>query len=397
MTVLRSRVGAVLAKIESSEGVDASPAAADAINAENVRISFDPSQIDTNEFNSSLDPLAPVVGGMKMSGSFDVYAKGSGTPGTAPDFGKLFKACGWEQVLTATTVPSGTPQLLAAGSTTTATLGASASATAQAYRGMPLALYRNSGSDPDIEFVSNYTTGKVATLTGLFSPALAVTDEYQVQKSALYRPTSDQSLISSFTLYFYMDGVLYKMLGCRGTFTHSVTAGGVGKFSFSFTGIFSGKTDASVPDISGYVDATRPPVWRNPGALSHRHGVFSIDRSTYPVRTFSFDNGTPPAYVDNPNNQEGFDPAVIVRRMMKFGIDPLATLVATRDMMTTLRSGATHLIHARWGDTAGNRVAFVIPTGMQTQNNPGDRDGLLTEEIQGRAVGQDAGALICFW
>lgn len=398
MTVLRSRVGAVLAKIETTEGLDAAPAAADAVLPENVRLSFDPNLVETNEVTSSLDSRAPIVGGLKVSLSFDVYAKGSGTPGTAPDFGKLFKACGWEEVLTATTVPSGTPQLLAAGGSTSVTLGAGATGTASLYRGMPLNLYMDSGASPALAFISAYTALKVATLTGNFSaPALDTGDEYQIPKNALYKPTSDQSLIKSLTIYAYMDGVLFKILGARGTFTYQAQAGGPGKFSFTFTGVFSGKSDAAVPDVSSNVDATRPPIWRNPGQYAHWHGEFSIDRVRYPVRQFSFDNGTPAAYVDNPNAAEGFDPAVIVRRQMRGSIDPLATLVATRDMMTTLRSGATHLLHKRMGDTAGNRVAFTLPTIQQTQNNPGDREGLMTEEIQYRAVGEDAGCFIAFF
>lgn len=397
MPVLRSRVGAVLAKIESSEGVDAAPAVTDAILPENVRLSFDPSLIETNEMTPSLDSRAPIVGGLKVSLTFDVYAKGSGTADAAPDYGHLFKACGWEEVLTTATIPVSLPQLLAAGTTTTATLGAAASATAQAYRGMPINLYRSSASLPDLSFIANYTAGKVATLTGLYSPTLGTTVEYLIPKNVLYKPTSTQASIGSLTMYAYMDGLLFKILGARGTFTFTVTAGGVGKFSFTFTGVFSGKSDAAVPDVSANVDSTRPPVWRNPGQLTHRHGEFSIDRGRYPVRQLSFDNGTPPAYVDNPNNAEGFDPAVIVRRQMRGGIDPLATTVAARDMMTTLRNGTTHLFHARWGDTVGNRVAITIPTGQQIQNNPGDRDGLLTEEIQYRAVGDDCGGFMAFW
>jgi hypothetical protein len=194
-----------------------------------------------------------------------------------------------------------------------------------------------------------------------------------------------------------MDGVLYKFVGCRGTFTFQVTAGGVGKFIFTFTGIYTGRTDSAVLDVTGSVNTTIPPVWRNPGALQHRAGVFSIDRVEYPVRTFSFDNGTPPVYIDNPNKQEGFDAPAIVRRQMRGGIDPLKTLVATRDLLAAMRAGTTNLLHARWGDTAGNRVAFTLPTVQQTQNNPGDRDGLLTEDVQYRAVGADKGAFLAFW
>src|SRR5689334_9956496 len=124
MPTLRVRTAAAAFKLEGSEGVDSTPAAnTDAFLAENIVVNFDPNIVQTNEVTPSLDPFDPIVGGTPVTITMDVYLKGSGTPGTAPEFGPLLKACGWAETLTATAIPA-SPEALGSGSSTTqATLG----------------------------------------------------------------------------------------------------------------------------------------------------------------------------------------------------------------------------------------------------------------------------------
>src|SRR5690606_5618307 len=113
-------------------------ASTDAVLVENFSISFNPNVIRTNEVTGSLDGRGSIIGGMTVGFNFDAYLKGSGAAGTAPEWGKLLKACGWAETLTASAVPAAPEACAAGGTTTTATLGASASSTADAYRGMPI-------------------------------------------------------------------------------------------------------------------------------------------------------------------------------------------------------------------------------------------------------------------
>ncbi len=309
----------------------------------------------------------------------------------APEFGDLFKACGWEEVVTAAAVPT-TAEALAAGGTSEATLSTGSTAQAQAYRGMPLLLSVNP-STPKRTFISNYTSGKVATLTDVFSPPLSVTSEAQVLANVLYRPTSDDTLIKTLSFYVYMDGVRYKLTGARGSFQLVLAAGQPGKFSFNFTGMFGGKADAAVPSIQGF-DSTRAPVWRDPNADGAGH--FAIDRAEAALRQLSFDNGNTLVYPDNPNAGEGFDPTVITARRMTGRMDPLASLVATRDLMTNFRTGVQSMLHARIGTAAGNRAGLLIPAAHPESYAPGDREGLAIEDVGFFCSGEDAGAFLCF-
>ena len=73
---LRTRNAALLAKIETTEGEDASPVAGtDAVLVENPQISFNPNIVQTNEATGSLDGRGPITGGMTVQVTGDVYLK----------------------------------------------------------------------------------------------------------------------------------------------------------------------------------------------------------------------------------------------------------------------------------------------------------------------------------
>lgn len=97
---------AVLAvKIQSTPGTfDAPTPATDAVKTEEVTIGFQPNLITTNEFSASLDGNSPLVGGMKCTLSFPLYVKGSGVPGTAPEWGKVLRVCGFSETNTKTDI-----------------------------------------------------------------------------------------------------------------------------------------------------------------------------------------------------------------------------------------------------------------------------------------------------
>ena len=98
---IRARNGAVLAAIEAVEGTPETLSFVDdAILVADPTITLSPQNETTNEVTGSLDDRGPIVGGMQVSVSFDVYLKGSGTAGVAPEWGVLLRALGWAEVST---------------------------------------------------------------------------------------------------------------------------------------------------------------------------------------------------------------------------------------------------------------------------------------------------------
>lgn len=383
MTALRTRNSVLLAKIETTEGVDASPSAStDAVACENLAISFNPNVITTNEYTGSLDGLGAIVGGMTAQLSFDVYLKGNGTPGTAPEWGKLLKACGWSETLTATAVPAAPEACAAGGSTTSAKLGTSAVGTAELYRGMPIAL---TGSVAGTSFISDYSAAKLATLTDTMSGTIDAGTSYQVLKNALYAPGSTS--IPSLTLYVYVDGIVYKFVGARGNAAFNLTSGGPGKITFTFRAMFSSKADAAVPAAT--YDATRPPIWKNGAAL--------VNRLAAAIQQWTLDPQNQIINPDNPNSLEGYDPAIITSRQARGNINPLEVLTATRDIMSDFRSGTQRVLHARYGATAGNRIALTHPAALYLNQSPTDRGGLAAVGVPYEPVGADSHSFLCIW
>lgn len=383
---LRSRNAVVLAKIETTSGVFNAPAAStDAVLVRQPRISFNPNNQTSDEVTGSLDSRGPTIGGMSANIDFGVYIKGQGAAGTAPEWGKLLRACGWAETVTATAVPAA-PEACAAGSVTTATLGATAVATAQAYRGMPVNITGTPAGANGIGLISDYTAGKVATLTDTRGTAIAATNSYQILPNVRYQPASIN--IPSLSLEVYMDGLRYQFQGARGNFSMEWNANAGCLFNFQFKGMYLGRTDTAVPAAT--YDATRPGTWRN--------SSFLLNRTATALSKLMIDNGNQLAFADNPNQLEGFDVADIVSRTLMGDMDPLAVAEATRSIMADWRSSINRIMSATLvggaGSVAGNRIGLTVPAVFYTESAPGDASGLITEQTKFFLQGQDSGCFL---
>ncbi len=378
MPTMLSRRAVLLAKQEGTEGTDSAPAAINAVLIEQpLRMTFSPNIIDTTEVNPSLDPFDPIVGGMSATIEFDLYLKGSGTPGTAPEWGVLMKGCGFSESIQAA-VPPGAPEACAVGGTTIlANLGATAGTTAQQYRGMPLVL---SGANTLTTMIYDYTAAKAAKITDTASVAIVAATLYQIPANITYTPAS--TTIPSITIWVYVDGVLYKFVGCRGTCPLTVTSGGAGRISFRFMGQLTTKTDVALLTTAIY-DATRPPIWKG--------GSFTINSALAAGQTMSIDPGNNLVLPDNPNATEGFDPAVITARQVRGNINPKEVLVATRDIMAAFRAQTKQPLQARFGTTAGNRIGITVPSALYLNQTPTDTNGYQITDVPFHATGLDSG------
>jgi hypothetical protein len=245
----RTRFAAILAKSESVRGTFTAPSTTtDGVLVERPTLRINNQVVDTDEVSGSLDALAPIVGGAQCEISFPMYFKGSGTPGVAPEWSKLMKAMGLEELVTLQTISAttisvsdantiadsgsglaaltvgtpihvsgftnaanngefvvtvsaagaidvtkadgsaaglvaevagptvviryGVPAVAAtAGTTTGFTAQAPWGNTAQQYRGMPVLLSGNPAT-PEYVVISDYTAGRVASITKTMGSAL---------------------------------------------------------------------------------------------------------------------------------------------------------------------------------------------------------------------------------
>ena len=292
------------------------------------------------------------------------------------------------ETLTATAIPVAA-EVGSAGTVKQLTLGASAAATLSLYRGMPILLTVNPVAGGR-SFIHDYSAAKVAKLCDTFGSVLSNTTNYQIPVNALYAPASTS--LAAATIYCYRDGKLWKMTGARGTFRLAMTAGGPAKLTFDFTGISAGQSDAAVPAVT--YDQTRPPVWSNNDGVS---GAMTIDSVAAAVGSLNLEFGARHVNPPNPNSVDGFDVPEQTGRAIMVTVDPLETLIATRDLFAGLQASTTYPIHARAGATAGNRYGLVVPAGQPVDWSPGERDNLAVENVRFAAPAADAGAFLTFY
>lgn len=96
---------AILAKIESPYGADATPVGAtDALLVSDLSINpLNAQNVDRNNIRPYFGASEQLVGTSFVECGFSVELVGSGTAGTAPAWGKLLRACGFAETITAMT------------------------------------------------------------------------------------------------------------------------------------------------------------------------------------------------------------------------------------------------------------------------------------------------------
>lgn len=382
---LKPRNAYLAVKIESVPGTFEAPSAS--TDGLLIRTTLPPRpQVNvqnTDEATGSLDPEAPEAGGMTFQFDASVYLKGSGVAATPPEFGSLLRIAGFQESVTGTAVPASAEASAGGDDQKSLTLGASASGTAHAYRGMPIVLAGSPGSAS--AFIAAYTAAKLATLTEDVGFQPTTDSTYQIPVNVRYLPAS--ASIPSASISYWMDGKRWDLAGCRAQWSMELTSGGNGMLSFQLNGMFVAEADEAMPTRA--VDATRPPIWKN--------AVSVLDYLLVGTSSFALQSGIQLANPDNPNQVEGYDPAEITARDITGTLDPLTELVATKNRLSQLRSNTEMIYHARLGTVAGNRVGITIPRYKLTDRQIQNTQGIARDSLPGSAVGPDAGVIFCFY
>lgn len=392
--VIRAQNAALLVKIETTTGTDAAPTATDAvlIEVDGLTTTIGNRLIDSTEATGSLDVGAPSPTGAPSQMAFSARIRGAGSAYTGsvrPPLHPVLRACGLKDTLYAAI--SGAA--LTAGTATTATLGTGFSTTEQDYRGAVLTFTAGDHAGK-ATICTDYTTGKVATLTDTFSPALTTTDSVALPAQVVYKPVSDDADIPSVTIYLYVDGLVYRFVGMRGSGQFSWPSGQPGRATFNMTGEFVELDDEAIPTGIAPVSISAPLF----AMESRTYPAFLVDRLERAVATVNWDLGADIQSPEDPNTQFGFGPGFLVRRDMRVSIDPLMRLVAeggnsiAKLQAGTLQTGALHT-----GGTAGNRIAAGWPSLQIVERGESERTSLKAETLTMKANGANSGGFLAFW
>ncbi|UAK24348.1 hypothetical protein [Sphingomonas nostoxanthinifaciens] len=400
---------AVLFNLETNEAVDAGPdPTVDGIPVESDSVTYNSPWTTeaANEATGSLVGGAPLIIGQSATFSFKSRVKGAGggvvyTSTVKPPLHQVLQACGWRGQFT----PAIMAALATAGGATSVTLPASFPATARALLGSILLIGAGTGNGAAAAIVE-YTAGRVATLAETYNPPLDTTTSASIPANWTYAQTSPSDQTArltdqpSGTCYIYEDGVLRRFVGCRGTIMLDGKNARPGYATVNMTGIYAGRADTPVP-TNLVVAGHSAPVLAQGTAVSN---AMLMNRRPLPISTWSLDPGSQIENVDDPNTTYGFGAGQIVDRTSILKIDPLATLIASRDTITDIGNGVTYPAVLRHGAQPGNRWALIVPVGQPTAADPGTRGKLRSEQISlqcrnnGRdAVTRDTDRILCFY
>lgn len=185
-------------------------------------------------------------------------------------------------------------------------------------------------------------------------------------ETVTYKPAS--SGIESATIYYYQDGLLQILTGCRGNVSFAMNVNdGRGMASFTMTGHSVSSTDVALATPT--YDSTVPPPVIN--------GSFTVDSYGAVIDGLTFDMSNTVATPPDLNAVDGYSQVYITKRDVNGSISPERVLVATEAFEANLRSGAAMaLTTGVIGADQYNRYTVSMPAISYRNITPGDRDGV---------------------
>lgn len=383
---LLTRKRAILAKIETTYGVDASPTGgANAILMSNLTVSpMEMTLVERANIKAYLGNNPSVLAAIYAKLAFDVEMAGSGTAGTVPAYGVLLRACGLSETALATAV-TGTAT---AGSLTSITLNTPASSVDGAYNGMTINLTGGADSPATAVIASYVGATKVATFTAPLAVAADATTVYSIPAQVVYQPISIG--FESATLTCVVDTVVHKLLGARGTVQIKMTAQGIPMFSFTLSGLYVDVADGTTPAVT--LSAFKAPL-----AVNNRNttGLVVAGFPGAVGSDMSFDFGNNVVFRSLVG---GSETVIITDRKVSGSITQEATTVTAKDWWTQIKNVVLGPFSVTQGTVVGNKVKIDSPSMQLTTPAYADKDGItmLTTKADMIPVNGNDEITLCF-
>jgi hypothetical protein len=365
---LAQRKRVILVKLEPTYGQDSSPVAADAVLCSNLDIN--PLQGSSVE-RDFIRPYFGASGSIRVenfaSMTFDTEIAGSGAAATPPEWGALLKACNFSETITAAPV-TGTAQT--GGSTTTIKLAAAASAVDDFYTGMTVSITGGTGNGQSGEIIGYVGSTKIATLAKAMAVAPDATSQYSIGANVIYAPNSNfgtGAANTSASIYFNVDGVRHILLGARGSCSFDLSAKGIPKIKWTFTGLLGTIADATLPaaDFTG---------WKDPATVSTANttDINLLGYTGAVLQTLNFDIANQVVY----RQLVGAESVLITDRKPTGNVSIEATKVTDKDWWTMAKNAQAGPFCVKHGQTAGNIVGITASKVQITEPKYSDSDGV---------------------
>jgi len=377
----------ILAKSETSYGVDPSPVAANAIRVRSMEITpLTGDRIERKLLTGYMGATAKtLLTKSHVAVTIELEWSGSGTAGTAPRFGPLLTS----SCLAATTTASATTGTAQAGSAGSITLAAGASAVDDFYAGLPITLTSGTGNGSKGLVTSYNGSTKVATVQAYgssFTPGAS--SGYSIPANVQYTPISTLDGVSntSSTLYCVRDKNLHKVTGFRGNLEIGGKLGEVGVITITGVGIYNSPVAASGTTYSYGAQSDALPI--ETGTTS----ALTFLGSTPCLEEFKFNLNVKPTF----RSLVGCSPNIMLQREAATGeVMVEEPEVATLDYHAKAldNTGASDGPFAvQQGGTAGNTsTLFVRKAAINDDIKQADSDGVAMVSLPFMALPSSAG------
>lgn len=301
-----NRKTAILAKIETTYGVDPVPTgAANAVLISNPSFTFSAANIDRAIVREYLGGSEQLIGSRYVEASFDVELQGAGAAGTAAPFGPLLRACG-------------------------------------------------------------------------FAEAIIAGNRVE------YTPIS--ASFESVTIYYHKDGVLRKLLGCRGSFKLGMGLGNRPAISFHFLGIDGGVTATADPTQT-------LTLWKTPAVITDVNTADLLLGCTYSAGALSGGTAYPSKGIEidagisvNHVPLLGGESIDLTDRSITAKIELDLTAAQEVAVMNSVKDNTTQAIGLQHGNVAGSIVVVYAPACQLTNPADAEYNGRLMQSYDVRCV-----------
>lgn len=365
---LKSNNTALAIAIQSAADAFTAPTVpTDIMPISNLRLQIDGVTIANDEYTGSPFKNGDNIAGKKVTLSYNVKLRPPG--GVAPPaanaflLGRVLQAAKFTELRTTSAIPAAA-EAISAGTTTGATLGAGAAATADLYKGMAIQLAGMGTSYKErMTAIRSYSAAKVAAFVETYGSA--VSGNYQIPAQIGYMrdvSSTDPILLSQ---QVWLDGHRFDLMNCRLTAMQIVVP-------------TSTKDQAAYPEVQVTYDCTissntaqATPSVPALGAIPlYKDGDGWLAGARVGLQTFTLDLGLQTENPPNPNKIDGVDAAELTGGVAKVTMTRQKYLPSVLDTLALADAQAYQPFWAQWGNAAGAMTQIVVADGRLNYQNP---------------------------
>ena len=358
---LLTRKRAILAKIETSYGTDATPTgSANAILLKNLNVNpISAETVSRDLIRAYLGNSEALLAQKFVTLDFEVEAAGAGVAGKAPAYDALLRMCGLGKSYTDAAI-----SITRTSGVATATLAA---------HGYAVGDKVTISGATETEYNGEQTITAVTTNTFSYpvtgSPATPATGSPIIRRNVKYSPLSGS--FESGTIYYLADSesgtaVLHKATGCFGSFELGLSVKNIPSFKFTFVGIYNAPVDTTMPaaDYTGFKTPYVANTQNTPGAT-----LFGYSGK---LENLSVNIQNDVQYI----SLIGSESVKLLNRQPSGQLVMEAPTIATKDFFTLVSANTSGALSISHGPSTGHKVLFDAPSVLLGNPTYQDSNGI---------------------